>query len=73
MAIGSSTSLTTDLCYFEYIISSAMLALSRVFFCQNLVKRDKDGYKDEFLQQQRNYLSELEIFKLKVIPIEMSP
>lgn len=33
---------------------------------QNLVKRDKDGYRDEFLQQQRNYLSELEIFKLKV-------
>lgn len=33
---------------------------------QNLVKRDKEGYKDEFLQQQRNYLSELEIFKLKV-------
>lgn len=33
---------------------------------QNLVKRDKDGYKEEFLQQQRNYLSELEIFKLKV-------
>lgn len=42
------------------------------FFClvhfvvQNLIKRDKDGYKDEFQQQQRNYLSELEIFKLKV-------
>lgn len=33
---------------------------------QNLVKRDKEGYRDEFLQQQRNYLSELEIFKLKV-------
>ncbi|CAM9920575.1 unnamed protein product, partial [Hapterophycus canaliculatus] len=31
----------------------------------NLVKRDKDGYREEFLQQQRNYLSELEIFKLK--------
>lgn len=30
------------------------------------MKRDKDGYKEEFLQQQRNYLSELEIFKLKV-------
>ncbi|CAM9853756.1 unnamed protein product [Choristocarpus tenellus] len=32
---------------------------------QNLIKRDRDGYKDEFLQQHRNYLSELEIFKLK--------
>lgn len=30
------------------------------------MKRDKDGYKDEFLQQHRNFLSELEIFKLKV-------
>ncbi|CAM9948111.1 unnamed protein product, partial [Ectocarpus fasciculatus] len=32
---------------------------------QNLVKRDKEGYRDEFRQQHRNYLSELEIFKLK--------
>ncbi|CAN0247661.1 unnamed protein product, partial [Discosporangium mesarthrocarpum] len=32
---------------------------------QNLIKRDRDGYKEEFLQQHRNYLSELEIFKLK--------
>lgn len=35
-------------------------------FAKNLVKRDRDGYRDEFLQQHRNYLSELEIFKLKV-------
>lgn len=36
------------------------------FHVQNLVKRDKEGYRDEFRQQHRNYLSELEIFKLKV-------
>lgn len=40
--------------------------MSCVCMHQNLVKRDKEGYKDEFLQQRRNYLSELEIFKLKV-------
>jgi protein SDA1 len=30
---------------------------------QNLVKRDKESYKHEFLLQYRHYLSELEIFK----------
>ncbi|KAG5183588.1 SDA1-domain-containing protein [Tribonema minus] len=32
---------------------------------QNLIKRDAAGYKEEFRQQHRNYMSELEIFKLK--------
>ena len=30
---------------------------------QNLVKRDKESYHQEFLLQFRHYLSELEIFK----------
>lgn len=47
-------------------MSVILTSVSWAMCVQNLVKRDKDGYKDEFLQQQRNYLSELEIFKLKV-------
>ena len=31
---------------------------------QNLVKRDPISYRDEFEQQHRHYLSELEIFRL---------
>lgn len=31
---------------------------------QNLIKRDPDSYKDEFLQQQRHYKSLVEVFKL---------
>ena len=31
---------------------------------QNLIKRDPGGYNDEFLQQHRHYLSELQIFRL---------
>ncbi len=52
------------------IDSPRAFSLSLSLFCvcfQNLVKRDRDGYRDEFLQQHRNYLSELEIFKLKVL------
>lgn len=30
---------------------------------QNLIKRDPDSYKDEFLQQYQHFLSTLEIFK----------
>ena len=30
---------------------------------QNLVKRDPAAYKEEFLQQHRHFLSELEIYK----------
>ena len=32
---------------------------------QNLIKRDPPGYVDEFLQQHRHFLSELQIFQLK--------
>jgi protein SDA1 len=32
---------------------------------QNLIKRDKLSYKEEFLQQWRHYESALAIFKLK--------
>ncbi|XP_013384853.1 protein SDA1 homolog [Lingula anatina] len=32
---------------------------------QNLIKRDPDSYKDEFLQQYRHFLSNMEIFALK--------
>lgn len=31
---------------------------------QNLIKRDPDSYKEEFLQQYRHFLSILEIFRL---------
>lgn len=30
---------------------------------QNLIKRDPDSYKEEFLQQYRHFLNLLEIFK----------
>ena len=32
---------------------------------QNLIKRDSDAYKEEFLQQKRHFDSELEIFKMR--------
>ena len=32
---------------------------------QNLIKRDPEGYKEEFLLQHRHFLSELDIHKLK--------
>ncbi|KAK2165091.1 hypothetical protein LSH36_55g08041 [Paralvinella palmiformis] len=32
---------------------------------QNLIKRDSESYKDEFLQQHRHYQSTLQIFRLK--------
>ena len=32
---------------------------------QNLIKRDPNSYKDEFIQQWRHYESSLSIFKLK--------
>ena len=32
---------------------------------QNLIKRDKISYKDEFIQQWRHYESALSIFRLK--------
>eukprot|EP01035_Chromulina_nebulosa_P027647 gene27647-36390_t len=32
---------------------------------QNLIKRDPDAYKEEFLMQKRSFDNELEIFKLK--------
>ena len=32
---------------------------------QNLIKRDPDSYKEEFLQQYRHFQSILEIFRLK--------
>lgn len=31
---------------------------------QNLIKRDPDSYKDDFMQQFRHYLSILEVFRL---------
>jgi len=31
---------------------------------QNLIKRDSDSYKEEFLQQWRHFLSNLEVFRL---------
>lgn len=31
---------------------------------QNLIKRDPDSYKDDFMQQYRHYLSILEVFRL---------
>lgn len=31
---------------------------------QNMIKRDPESYREEFLQQQHHFLSELEIFKL---------
>jgi protein SDA1 len=31
---------------------------------QNLIKRDPQSYKDDFLQQYHHFLSTLEIFKL---------
>jgi hypothetical protein len=32
---------------------------------QNLIKRDPSAYKDDFLVQQRHFLSQLQIFQLK--------
>ena len=32
---------------------------------QNLIKRDADSYKDEFLQQYRHFESTLQVFELK--------
>jgi protein SDA1 len=31
---------------------------------QNLVKRDRQSYKDDFMQQYNHFISTLEIFKL---------
>lgn len=31
---------------------------------QNLIKRDPESYREEFLQQWKHFLSNLEIFKL---------
>ena len=31
---------------------------------QNLIKRDPESYRDDFLQQHRHFLSTLEIFRL---------
>lgn len=31
---------------------------------QNLIKRDPDSYKDDFMQQYRHFLSILEVFRL---------
>ena len=32
---------------------------------QNLIKRDPEGYKEEFLMQKKHFESEVEIFKLR--------
>ncbi len=39
--------------------------LSNLPQLQNLIKRDKTSYREEFLQQWRHYESALTIFKLK--------
>lgn len=31
---------------------------------QNLIKRDSESYKEEFLQQYRHFLSTIELFRL---------